>query len=147
MNSPGVDMCKIKKAVVLQKPEGWDDSLEVQEKLFNIITSRFIWLCIREEKAAERNEKADVREWWLNRFPTFLECFWNTVVKAFSECIDQFGYSVRYEPCFYHSLQLSEQLFASKEVEGYETVFELLDYIYILEDTYRVYDYEDGDIG
>ena len=47
--SDGVDVKKIEKAVVLQKPEGWDGGLEVQEKLFDIITSRFIWLCIRIE--------------------------------------------------------------------------------------------------
>jgi hypothetical protein len=34
----GVDFKKIEKAMVLQKPEGWDGGLEVQEKLFDIIT-------------------------------------------------------------------------------------------------------------
>ena len=35
--------------VVLQKPEGWDGSLEAQEMLFDVITSRLLWLCIRIE--------------------------------------------------------------------------------------------------
>jgi hypothetical protein len=140
----GVDFKKIEKAMVLQKPEGWDGGLEVQEKLFDIITSRLIWLCIRIE-INEQGLIKDRRKRWYERYPTFLECFWNTIVKAFAECIDQFGYSVRYEADFDRSLQRSKQLFTFKQIEGYETVYKLLDYIYILEDTYRVYNYDEED--
>ena len=66
-------------------------------------------------------------------------------MKAFAECIDQFGYSVRYEASFDRSLQLLKQFFTFKEIKGYETVHKLLDYIYILEHTYRVYNYDEED--
>ena len=66
-------------------------------------------------------------------------------MKAFAECIDQFGYSVRYEASFVRSLQLSKQFFTFKQIDGYETVYKLLDHIYILEDTYRVYNDDEED--
>jgi hypothetical protein len=131
---------RIQKAVVLQKPEGWDGSLEAQEILFEVITSRFLWLCIRlevDEKGLE-----DGWEKWCRRYPTVLKCFWETLKKAFAECIDSFGYSVNYEPVYERILQQTERLFRVKDTRGYETVYELLDYIYILEDAYRVYDYD-----
>jgi hypothetical protein len=140
-NRPELNVKRIQKAVVLQKPEGWDGSLEAQEILFGVITSRFLWLCIRlevDEKGLE-----DSWEKWCRRYPTFLECFWDTLKKAFAECIDNFGYSVRYEPVFDRILQLVQRLFRVKDTRGYETVYELLDYIYILEDTYRVYNYDE----
>ena len=139
----GVDVKRIEKAVVLQKPEGWDGGVEVQEKLFDIIVSRFIWLCLRVE-IDERGLMSDQKKKWNDRYSTFLGCFWNTIVKAFAECIDQFGHSVRYRPSFRRSLAQRKKYFGLKaRFEGYETVYTLLDYIYILEGTYRVYDYDD----
>ena len=66
----GVDVKRIEKAVVLQKPEGWDGGVEVQEKLFDIIVSRFIWLCLRVE-IDERGLMSDQKKKWNDRYSTF----------------------------------------------------------------------------
>jgi hypothetical protein len=111
---PELNVKKIEKAVVLQKPECWDGSLEAQEILFDVITSRFLWLCIRievDEKGLE-----DPWEKWCQQYPTCLECFWDTLKKTFAECIYNFGYSERYEPVFNRSLQLAQQLFRIKNI-------------------------------
>jgi hypothetical protein len=70
----GVDMKKIEKAVVLQKPKGCDDGLEVQEKLFDIITARFVWLCLRVE-INEQGLLTDQRKRWCERVPYVFEMF------------------------------------------------------------------------
>jgi hypothetical protein len=139
-SGPELNVKRIRSVVVLQKPEDWDGSLEAQEILFEVIVSRFLWLCIRLEVDEKKLE--DSWEKWCRRYPTVLKYFWDTLKKAFAECIDIFGYSVRYEPVFYCIVQLVQRLFRVKDTRGYETVYELLDYIYILEDTYKVYDYE-----
>jgi hypothetical protein len=138
------------KVIVMEKPEGWSgEQVAEQKDLYNVVLAYYCWLHIRadikEDEDILYTKTMYMYEHWCTRLqPLFMEVK-ELINEAYEEILKRFKCDIVFKPSdsitnenvtFYYDLARCKKNFL------YSDIYRLLDYVYIMCDTYRAYDYD-----
>ena len=135
------------KVVKMKKPNLWSGTLKEQEDLYNVVLAYYCWLHIREdlnEHLILYTQSLYAYENWCTRLPTVFMDKSVIIKEAYEEILKRFKCDIVFEPSdsmcedatFYYDLARGKKKFL------YEDVYKLLDFVYMMCDSYKVYDYD-----
>jgi hypothetical protein len=138
------------KIVAIKKPEGSLGNQVVEQKdLYNVILAYYCWLHIRgdikEDEDILYTHTIYMYEHWCERLPSLFMVVKELINEAYEEILKRFKCDIVFKPSdsltsenitFYYDLA------RCKKNYWYNDVYAFLDYVYIMNDTYRAYDYD-----
>jgi hypothetical protein len=135
------------KVVKMKRPNLWSGTLKEQEDLYNVLLAYFCWLYIREdlnEHLILYTQSLHAYENWCTRLPTVFGDKSEIIDEAYEETLKRFECDIVFKPSdsmcedatFYYDLARGKKIFL------YEDVYKLLDFVYMMCDSYKVYDYD-----
>jgi hypothetical protein len=142
------------KVVLMDKPNGWaGEQMEEQKDLYDVVLAYYCWLHIREDIKEDvgllYTKTMYMYEHWCERLPIVYAQRKTRIIEAYEEILKRFKCDIVFQPSnsitnenitFYYDIARSKKKFL------YDDIYKLLDYVYIMDDTYKVYDYDDDDL-
>jgi hypothetical protein len=139
------------KVVLMEKPGGWlGEQVAEQKDLYNVVLAYYCWLHIRgdlkEDVGLLYTKTMYMYENWCTRLPIVYAETKGLIKEAYEQILKRFECDIVFHPSnsitnenitFYYDLARSKKNFL------YTDIYKLLDYVYIMCDTYKVYDYDD----
>jgi hypothetical protein len=142
------------KVVLMVKPNGWlGEQAKEQKDLYDVVLAYYCWLQIRgdleEDVCLLYTKTMYMYEHWCDRLPIVYAGAKELIKEAYEEILKRFKCNIVFHPSnsitneditVYYDLARSPKNFM------YTDIYKLLDYVYIMCDTYKVYDYDADDL-
>ena len=135
------------KVVEIKKPDLWSGKTAYEQKdLYDVILAYYCWLHIRLDlnySTTLYTQSLNAFEHWCTRLSVVFSEQNVIINEAYEEILKRWECFTIYKPpdnmcedaTFYYDLARCKKTFL------YEDVYKLLDYVYMMCDTYKVYDY------